>query len=250
MVTRRLLLLLLLPFAAGCSLALGGTSAHPRALWEDDATIRNYVPIGGGWYRYTGTTFVPMVGSLALGVNAGQKYMRLEGGLSDREATPGSGAERHVDLNLGLWRLGASCSFGIFDQWVDYAGGFRMAWRGKVVAPRLSIAPTSWLSLYAGYGFLSGRDLTVGRYDPDVGWVGTAFDKASPPDDFGKWKTGKGSQKFAGADLTVFRLGRGKLGVKVEYQRTESGALAVPGADAGARFRSAGVSTEVYLGSW
>jgi hypothetical protein len=249
MFPRRTLLASLLPLVSGCAFALGGTSAHPRALWEDDATIEKWTPIGGGWYRYAGSEFVPRVGSFALGVDAGQKYMRLEGGLSDRKATPGVGAERHLDLNLGIWRFGASCSLGQFDQWVDYAGGFRMAWTGKVIAPRLSVAPLTWLSLYAGYGFLTGKDVTVGSYDPDVGWWGTAFDKGSR-DQFGTWKTGKGTQRFAGVDLTVIRYGRGKLGVKVEYQRTESDPLGLPGASSDARFRSSGFSTEVYLGSF
>lgn len=249
MVTRRLLLACLLPLASGCAFALGGTSAHPRALWEDNATVEHWTPIGGGWYRYTGSEFIPMVGSFGLGVNAGQKYLRLDGGLSDRKATPGTGAERHVDVNVAFWRFGASCSFGVFDQWVDYAGGYRMAWTGKLLAPRVSVAPFSWVSLYAGYGFLSGRDLTVGAYDSGTNWWGTAFQK-NTRDSLGKWATGKGSQKFAGADFTVFRYGRGKLGVKVEYQQTESEPLGFPGASAGARFRSKGVSTEVYLGSF
>jgi hypothetical protein len=249
MVTRHLLLVPLLAALSGCAFALGGTSAHPRALWEDDATIEKWTPIGGGWYRYAGSEFVPRVGSFGLGVSAGQKYLRLDGGLSDRKATPGTGAERHVDLNLGIWRLGVSCSFGIFDQWVDYAGGYRMAWTGKLIAPRVSFAPTSFLSVYAGYGFLSGRDLTVGPFDPDTKWWGPAFQK-NTRDALGKWTTGKGTQKFAGADLTVLRYGRGKLGVKVEYQRSASEALGFPGAAANARFESKGFSTEVYLGSF
>ncbi|MFT3912809.1 MAG: hypothetical protein QM704_01615 [Anaeromyxobacteraceae bacterium] len=241
--------LLLVAALSGCAFALGGTSAHPRAVYEDDFTAQKWKPIGGGWYRYDGVVSIAAVGNLGLGVSAGQKYLRLDGGLSDRKATPGAGAERHVDLNLAVWRLGVSCSFGIFDQWVDYAGGYRMAWTGKLLAPRVSFAPVSWASVYAGYGFLSGRDLTVGPFDPDTKWWGTAFQK-NGRDGIAKYTTGKGTQKFAGVDVTAMRVGRGKLGVKIEYQETASEPLGLPGMSADARFRSKGLGIEAYLGSF
>ena len=238
------LLVLLAPLATGCALAIGATSAQPRALTEEGRGL--WTPIGGGWERLTGVEGA--TGTWPVGVLAGQKYMRLSGGLSDRGASGGLGAERHVDLTARLWRVGASVAFGQYDQWVDYTGAFRMAWSGTYVAPRVSFAPIEWASVYAGYGFLKGKDTTLG-YVEDPGWGQTAFNRKET-DAFGRWPAAKGTQLVAGADLTLWRWGRGKVGVRTEYQRTRSEPLAMPGTAAGARFQSKGLSGEVYFGSF
>jgi hypothetical protein len=239
----RLVVPLLVPLLSGCALALGATSAHPGAIVEEARGI--WTPIGGGWERLTGAE--GPASSWPIGVQVGQKYMRLEGGLDDRDATAGLGGDRHVDVTLALWHLGFSVAYGKFDQWVDYQGGFRMAWTGSYWAPRLSVAPLGWASVYGGYAFLTGDDVTLG-YVEDAGWAQTAFN-GSERDAFGTTPAKKGNQAFAGADVTIWRWGRGKVGVKVEYQRTQSDAMGLAGAES-ARFKTSGLGGEIYFGSF